>query len=101
MLVFRAVPPSDREAPVLKDIAAELRELAQRLAGLPSGTGGTRAPDSAKTILQSLQNVNATLRKAEHDRSLSRDGFSTIAEDFEKISVALRGLGPDATKSSR
>ena len=101
MLLFRAVPPSAREIEVLKGIAAELRELAQLLGRLPPLTGGKRGPEAATSILESLKNVNATLRKAEQDKSLTPGGFTSVGREFEKIGATLRALGSDTTKSSR
>ena len=101
MLVFRAVPPSAREIEVLKQIGAELQELSKLLRGLPSMTGGTRGPESAASILESLKKVNATLAEADRNKSLTPAGFTTVGREFEKIGATLRALGTDTTKSSR
>ena len=100
-----AVPPIAREAKTVKQIAAELEQLARILRNYPPGEGATRTPEPAKVIVRSLKKVNATLASGARRRSLRPAGFRTIGREFGKIGKTLVAVGsapkPKARKTTR
>ena len=93
----RAVPPIAREINTIRQIAAQLDQLANALRNYPRGEGATRTPEPAKVILRSLKKVNATLAGGARRRSLRPAQFRTIGREFGKIGTTLVAVG-SATK---
>jgi len=90
------VPVLAAEQGPVQEIAAELNKLAKTVGGFARGTDGTRGAGPARSIVESLRTINATMDAAAKSRSLGSAGFNTIGREFEKIGATLRGLGSDS-----
>jgi hypothetical protein len=94
------VPPVGFEAKTVREIAAELENLAKALRAWPAGESTSlRGQNPAQQIVQALKKINATLARDARDHKIPGSSFNEMAREFESIAAALREAagGPKTT----
>jgi hypothetical protein len=91
---LRAVPWSRDEEKTGQQIADEFEKLARVLRNWATATSASsRGMEPSKTILQSLQKINAAFAEGLKKGAVDGGLFSTIGREFSKIGETISRLG--------
>lgn len=94
MVLLRAVPWFVFEEKTGQQIADEFEKLANVLRNWRQGKSeSTRGPDASRTILASLQKINATFAEAAKKGNVDPAAFSAIGREFQTIGTTISQLG--------